>query len=366
MSFTRKTSRKVLTLPLFLALVLALVSMVWVQASISPVAAQEPTTDETGMSVQIITVEDLGVAEISGAPVFDIGDTFKVSIVAENVEDPGIFGSQFEISFEADYLNVVDGSLVSGVEIEPVVMAVNEIDNEAGVVKYAASRQGDLDNLVGNVVLATLSFEAVGATEPPEGQTTAIHLVSAKLGAKGGIEVPVAGLVDLDVIIREDNGGGGNGEGDMVGNVIVEGRAADNQAGHSVTAMGDLGGELSAATDAVGDFLIENAPADTYAMTANSEGFLAAACTGVEHVADALTTLAGVALLAGDIDDSGAIDITDAVAIGSAFGSTDPGEISDLNADGVVDILDLILMSVNFGQTSADNPWVCQPPATEL
>jgi hypothetical protein len=217
---------------------------------------------------------------------------------------------------------------------------------------------------VGDVVLATLSFEAVGATEPPEGQTTTVHLLSAKLGAKGGVEVPVAGLVDLDVIIREDSGG--NGEGDMVGNVIVEGRATDNQAGHSVTAMGDLGGELAATTDANGDFLIEDAPADTYTMTANSAGFLAAACTGVEHVADALTTLADVTLLAGDIDDSGQIDITDAVAIGAAFGSTDPGEVSDLNVDGVVDILDLILMSVNFGQTSIDNPWVCQTPATEL
>ncbi|MFC1975395.1 cohesin domain-containing protein [Chloroflexota bacterium] len=366
MKFTRNTSHKALTLPLFLTLVLALVGMVWIQASISPVSAQEPPAEETGMSVQIIPVEDFGVAGIDSTPVFEVGDIFRVSIVAQNVEDPGIFGSQFEITFEADYLQVIGGSLVSGSEMEPVVIAVSEVDNEAGVVKYAASRQGNLENLVGNVVLATLSFEAVGATEPPEGQTTTVHLQSAKLGAKGGIEVPVAGLVDLDVIIREDGGGGGNGEGDMIGNVKVEGRADDNQAGHSVNAMGDLGGELGTVTDANGDFLIEDAPADTYSLTANSAGFLAAACTGVEHVADALTTLADTTLLAGDIDDSGTIDITDAVAIGSAFGSTEPGEISDLNADGVVDILDLILMSVNFGQASVDNPWLCQSPATEL
>ena len=70
-------------------------------------------------------------------------------------------------------------------------------------------------------------------------------------------------------------------------------------------------------------------------------------------------------MLAGDIDDSGNIDVTDAVAIGSVFGSTTPGEVADLNADGVVDVLDLVLMGVNFGQTSAGNPWVCQLP-TEL
>jgi len=76
-----------------------------------------------------------------------------------------------------------------------------------------------------------------------------------------------------------------------------------------------------------------------------------------------LTSLAGVTLLAGDIvdDEAKAIDITDAVAIGSVFGSTAPDEVADLNVDGIVDILDLILMSVNFGQTSEANPWICQP-----
>ena len=117
-------------------------------------------------------------------------------------------------------------------------------------------------------------------------------------------------------------------------------------------------------TDANGDFLFDNAPADTYAVTANSDGFLAATCEGVEHTVDALTTLVEAVLLAGDIDDSSAIDITDAVAIGAVFGSTEP-QVADLNVDGEVDILDLILMAANFGQTSAENPWGCQP-ASEL
>jgi hypothetical protein len=94
-------------------------------------------------------------------------------------------------------------------------------------------------------------------------------------------------------------------------------------------------------------------------MTADNPGFLAATCTGVNHTMNALTTLADVTLLAGDIDSSGEIDITDAVAIGAVFGNTTPGEIADLNIDGVVDILDLILMAANFGQTSAGNPWSC-------
>jgi hypothetical protein len=255
----------------------------------------------------------------------------------------------------------VEGSLLPGADLEPVVVAVSNINNVDGLAAYAASRQGDLDNVAGNVALASLKFEAVGPTEPPEGQTTAIHLQNVKLGAKGGVEVPVAGLVDLEVVIKPD---GTPDDGDIVGNVKVEARAVDNQTGHEVIAEDSLGSMLSAFTEANGDFFINDAPADTYTVTANSPGFLAASCMDVVHTTDALTSLADVTLLAGDIDDSGGIDVTDAVAIGAVFGNTDP-EISDLNLDGIVDILDLILMAANFLQTSAGNPWVCQP-ATEL
>ncbi|MBN1991641.1 MAG: hypothetical protein JW953_02985 [Anaerolineae bacterium] len=358
MILRRNIFHRVLTLPLLLALLLALGSLVWIQASVSPAAAQEPAAEDNGMSVQIVPVEDdFSTAAIGSTPVFYVGDTFRVSIVAENVEDPGIFGGQFEIGYEVEYLQAVEGSLTPGSAMEPVIVAVDEIDASAGMVEYAASRKGDVENLLGNVVLATLTFEAVGPTEPPEGATTVIHLQSAKLGAKGGIEVPVAGLVDLEVIIREH---GGNGEGDMAGDVMVEGRAANNQAGHTVTAYGNVGGSLETTTDSAGHFLIEDAPAGTYDVVANSAGFLAATCADVVHSADALTLLADVTLLAGDIDDSGEIDIVDATAIGLVFGSTASGEVADLNVDGVVDILDLILMAANFGQTSADNPWLCE------
>lgn len=360
MAFTRNTLSRILTI----ALILVLAGLVGIQASASPVAAQEPTAGESrGMSVQIYVEDGLRIAQVGTTPVFEVGNTFKVSIVAENVEEPGIFGGQFELNFDTDYLEALDDSLVPGEAMKPVVNPINEIDNEQGIVRYAASRQGNVENLLGNVVLATLSFEAVGATEPPEGQTTTIGLQSAKLGAKGGIKVPVAGLVDLDIIIRE---GTGPGKGDIAGNVKVEARADDNQAGHQVMAVGELDdNDLMVTTDANGDFLFDNAPADTYTVTANSDGFLAATCEGVEHTASAMTTLADAVLLAGDIDDSGEIDITDAVAIGAAFGGAEPDEVADLNADEAVDILDLILMAANFGQTSEDNPWVCQQD-TEL
>jgi hypothetical protein len=302
---------------------------------------------------------DLSLSDIGPTPVFNVGDQFKISIVAESVGEPGIFGSQFQVFFDPIHLQVVEGSFVSGPAMEPVVTAIASADNEAGTAAWAASRQGDLDNVSGDVVLATLTLEAISPTEPPEGQTTAISLDNVKLGAKGGIDVPISGLDGLEVIIRDD--GTTPGRGDIIGTVTVEGRAEDNQAGHEVTALGDLGEEYAETTDEVGFFFFNNLPDDTYLMNANSPGFLAAACTGVAHTMDALTELASVQLLAGDIDDDGVIDITDAVAIGSVFGSTEPA-IADLNIDGIVDILDLILMSANYDETSEGNPWICQLP----
>ena len=54
----RNSFSKVLSLPLLLAL-LVLVSMVWIQASVSPAAAQEPVQDlsEIGMRIEIVPEE---------------------------------------------------------------------------------------------------------------------------------------------------------------------------------------------------------------------------------------------------------------------------------------------------------------------
>jgi len=326
-------------------------SLGWMPVPVSSVAAQEPEVDEPTLSILIIPEGDeFSVAGVGTIPVFKVGETFRVSIVALGITDPGMFGGQFDVFYETQHLEALAGSLQSGPAMEPVVTALQEINAQAGTVRYAASRRGDVDNLTGNVVVATFRFEAVGAT--PEGETTVIDLENVKLGAKGGIEVPVVGVVDLEVIIVDDIDDEPD-LGDIVGNVKVEGRADDNQAGHTVTLD-----SLTEMTDSTGFFWFDEVVAGTYTATADRAGFLAATCDSLEHSDDVLTTLEEVTLLAGDINSDAEIDITDAVAIGVALGSDD--DVADLNADGVVDVLDLILMAVNYGQTSEANPWDCQ------
>ena len=301
-------------------------------------ATVEPTTTPTSTPVS-----DLFTVEVTGPTEASVGDTFEVNIVATNIPDPGIFGYQFKLNWDDTVLEAVSGTLVLNDNFSVVAKSVVD----TGLLEVGVSRQGNVEDLTGPLTLLTIEFEAKTVTDP---DTTLLSLTDWIFGRKGGIEVPVDVVTNLDILIVEDT------TGDVIaGNVKVEGRDADNQAGHTVTD----GADLEATTDVNGDFSLTNVTFGTYTLIANSPGFLDAPCENVDHNS-ALTSLTGVTLLAGDIDDSQLIDITDAVAIGSVFGSTVSDEVADLNIDGEVDILDLILMAANFGQSSEDNPWLCQ------
>ena len=305
----------------------------------------EPTAEPTTEPTAEPTAEPTGFTiEVEGPALVTVGDVFTVSVVAKNIPDPGIFGYQFKLAWD-DAAVTPAGSPILSADFSVVAKAALN----ANSYELAVSREGDVADLGGNLTLLTIPIEALTVTDP---NATTFSLSLVKVGRKGGIAVPVDNLIDLDVVIVEDNGGD---TGNIAGVVTVQGRAADNQAGHSVSD----GAVLTTTTAADGSFTLADAAFGTYDLTANSAGFLAAACTNLSHTEN-VTNLTAVTLLAGDLDDSGNIDITDAVAIGLVFGSTAADEVADLNNDGEVDVLDLILMAANFGQTSTANPWVCQ------
>ena len=148
-------------------------------------------------------------------------------------------------------------------------------------------------------------------------------------------------------------------QGTMGDKIAVEGRAEDNQAGHQVMALDFSGRVFTGQTGPRGEFLLEDIPAGSYTLIASSPGFLSATCTPVTHTGGNIR-LNEVILLAGDLDNSGEIDMVDVVQLGAAFDQSGPAEGADLNADARVDILDLILLAANHGQTAIANPWLCQ------
>jgi hypothetical protein len=311
-----------------------------------PVAAQTPETTRVKVMMQVIPATS--AANPAQRPTFAIGDSFDVAIVAENAPAPGIFGGQFELNYAPAHIQVVAGSVQPGPELEPMMPAFLQVDNVNGLVSYAASRLGNVENVAGRVTLATLSFRSTNSTQ---GQITTISLNKVKLAAKGGLTVPVSEVANLELIVADV--ANSLNQATIEGRALVEGRAADNQAGSEVVAVGQRGQALMATTDSMGSFILKNAPADIYTLTIRRAGFLAVTCV-VELSDQASLGLDSTVLPAGDINGDGAIDVADAAAIGAVFGQAGSGEAANLDGRDEVNILDLILLAGNFGRTGLE------------
>jgi hypothetical protein len=281
--------------------------------------------------------------EVSGPPVVAEGEEFEVTVVVGNVT--GLFGGQFELSFDPTYLEAVNDSLLPGADLEPSVVGVQSIDNVAGSILFAVSRQGDVEELSGDVVLATVHFVALATVD-----WTTISLSNVLLGDKNANEIASGVTQDLTLTIVP--------AGAIVqGQIMLEGRSSGNWDEATVTIGGT---DLSAMTGPEGYFDFIDVPLGTYTFTADADGYLPAVCEGLEVMAP-VTPLMPIELVAGDVNDDGAINIVDAVAIGAAFGDLASNPAADLNDDGAVNILDLIIMAVNFG-ASSPTPWACLDP----
>ena len=76
------------------------------------------------------------------------------------------------------------------------LVALEEIDNDFGWVTVAASRQGRLDNLTGDLTLATLTFTAISGNGDAY-----LYLSDVEAGARGGLRLDIADIRGLTLAI---------------------------------------------------------------------------------------------------------------------------------------------------------------------
>lgn len=271
-------------------------------------------------------------------------DGFEAAVVAANVPPPGLFGAQFDLRFDPRHLQLIEDSVAPGPALEPALVARRQVEPLSGALTYAISRQGEVEGLSGNVTLAILVFKQITPT-----LQTSVSLDNVILGDKTGAVITVEQLTPLTLAPAPP-------PLNVTGFAAAEG--APQHTGLRVNAAPLNGTALSQLTEPDGRFSFFNLPPGSYQFSVEKEGYLAATCAVVTPAAS--VQLAPVTLRAGDVDGNGQIELADAVAIGLAMNTPSPSAL-DFNVDGRIDILDFILLAANYGQTSAENPWLCQP-----
>jgi outer membrane biosynthesis protein TonB len=352
-----------------------------------------------------------------------LSETFSVTVVAENVPTPGVYGAQFEINYDPDLISA------SNLQVNPAFSFTlfSDADNTLGRIRFVASRQGQVPGLTGDVTLltfdatadtpgvATLTFSneklgdpqaqalsvisqsytvLIGGTPTPTPETPTPTPETPTPTPETPTSTPETPTPETPTPTPEtptptpetptptpetptptpetptptpetptptpETPTPTPTAATVFGQVALQGLASGDWAGATVTVDDSA---QSDTTDADGNFSIADVTTGAHSsITADASNFLPAVCTGPSVTAPE-TALAPVTLLNGDIvvtdDSENIIDIADATAVGVSFGLTGPDLDADLNQDGVVDILDIILVSVNFGQ--GVQVWDCLP-----
>ncbi len=133
---------------------------------------------------------------------------------------------------------------------------------------------------------------------------------------------------------------------------VVQYEKRDSQTGIAVTVLLLGTPFLEGQSSADGSFQFDNVPAGQYIMQFKAAGYLTITTTVDVQAGQGATVQ--VTLLAGDIDGSGTVDLTDASFIGANYGVQAPPAPSeaDLNDDGFINLVDLVLVGKNFGKVS--------------
>jgi glucose/arabinose dehydrogenase len=140
--------------------------------------------------------------------------------------------------------------------------------------------------------------------------------------------------------------------GSIVGMLKLQGRT-DNS-GILVELLDVNAAVLTSQTTAAdGAVNFASLPPGSYTLRATATGYLALVIPATVGAAGEPDDVSVQTLLAGDTDNNGVIDLTDAGLIGANFDVDVPPApaTADLNADGTVDIRDLVLIGINFGRT---------------
>ncbi|MCB0197593.1 MAG: hypothetical protein KDJ65_36955, partial [Anaerolineae bacterium] len=342
----------------------------------TPITTPDPVSEEVTLG-------------ITGPSTVTAGGKVTLEVVAENLQDEGLYGAQLVLNY--DPLKVS----MSNITVNPAFPFVlrKEIDEANGTITFVASRQGDMPGLTNNVSLFT-----VDATAANTSGTATFTIAGEKLSDPNAnsLEVgtesfallignvtpeptsdplpeptetptPQPTITPTDQPLPEPTDtpepidptpqptSDPSDTTTIFGQVDLPGRT--NNDWSDITVSVGTTGNVSTNTDSDGSYSLANVPAESSTITVDAPGYLSSACNAT-NLTTPEVNLEDVALVSGDINADDIVDVADAAAVGVTFEQTGANLSADINKDEVVDIFDLVLVSINFGQ-EGPQIWEC-------
>lgn len=294
----------------------------------------------------------------------------------------GLYGVQFVVNYLTSVLSWDSGLKVdSGAGANDWIWAQTYPGKDfadsfpaAGQTELAASLRNDSHPAVANLTdakIATWTYDCAFVGSSPLAYDTTSG-IGTYLSDRDGFVIPAAFTGDSITCVAAS--------GSVDGTIALQGRVqgATSPAGWNgavvILACADSVGGCAGngpyvlTTDNTGAYSLAKTGAGNgivagnYSVSVTRRAYLGASKTGTISVAkDGTTTVTGPVppLLGGDVDDSGAIDISDLSTIGTAFGQVPVGGAdtgADVNGDDIVNIFDLVLGGGNFNLTTSNWP----------
>ena len=265
-----------------------------------------------------------------------------------------LYGVEFDMTFDHTLLllnsDPTVGAFETGTPGTSCIVTNAATANGDGKIAFDCHRVAptDAEYTALGAALLTLDFTAQSIVGDQATANIILTDNSVKFGAKPGVDVYVDRATDGNVIVIGSVGVGGavdlQGRSNNSGATVDLGIGSSHSYNPSSVTSGDSG-----------HYGFSQVWADTYVITIAMDRYLdvtsalarSVTATGDNVVVNELT------LLGGDANNDEEIEISDASAIGGAYGETPGGTHwnanADINADNVVDILDLVFMGGNYG-----------------
>ncbi|HEY3364319.1 MAG TPA: hypothetical protein VGK74_04645 [Symbiobacteriaceae bacterium] len=299
-----------------------------------------PTTPGTAQS----TTATLRLAQSASSS--ELGGTFTVEVSVEKAKE--VVGVDFLMTFPAGVLEVVppyaDLAVTGSKTLEGLVGA-NRFDNTAGTIRYATAKKAP--GVTGGGLLGTVTFRRLRSG--PAGialkeSTSLPRILDGQLHPL----VPVVGPAVTNLF------SGDSTKGAIMGQILLS-----NPYGKPDGTIVSLG-DLTAVTDAKGQFKLAGIASGTYPLTYRHEHY-ASCVVRVVVEAGAVTQVGPVTLAAGDFDGDDAVGLSDLGRLAqmdgqSVYGKDATDALADLNGSNYVDAKDLEIFVVHYGAEGGEDP----------